>query len=424
MTSNSVTQSQAPASTLQLALWSHEPEQQDGDARQTNAVGLYDLAPRFVFASGERGGEDRRDNAHVESVTRSFAYNGEPYVITLDPARVTRRVRIDADEAGGTAKYKTMRIEALPGEREQVVEEVIRRLATERARLVLVDGDNRRNAKVQMRFSFYEIQKELARVRRTLSITEIKEALLILSKTFLTIEQPADHPGGSATLLQSTAFPVVAMRGGKGVSVRLDDDGEVGGNTETYLEFNPLVAKAIMSLKFQSISYEMLMKIRNPVSWWLYKSLSLHYHNSGDVEPMAIRAGDIITNSGMNRSKRHRDTLRAIKVAVEVLVTQGVLAGYEKESERGTGPEIVDVTYALRPSEQFLEQIRRGKALAEQNARSLRQLAKPEDLDEQGRPRGPIPIDRAVESTLRRDRRNVLKQGGTDAPLIEAVAGR
>lgn len=424
MTSNSVTQSQAPASTLQLALWSHEPEQQDGDARQTNAVGLYDLAPRFVFASGERGGEDRRDNAHVESVTRSFAYNGEPYVITLDPARVMRRVRIDADEAGGTAKYKTMRIEALPGEREQVVEEVIRRLATERARLVLVDGDNRRNAKVQMRFSFYEIQKELARVRRTLSITEIKEALLILSKTFLTIEQPADHPGGSAMLLQSTAFPVVAMRGGKGVSVRLDDDGEVGGNTETYLEFNPLVAKAIMSLKFQSISYEMLMKIRNPVSWWLYKSLSLHYHNSGDVEPMAIRAGDIITNSGMNRSKRHRDTLRAIKVAVEVLVTQGVLAGYEKESERGTGPEIVDVTYALRPSEQFLEQIRRGKALAEQNARSLRQLAKPEDLDEQGRPRGPIPIDRTVESTLRRDRRNVLKQGGTDASLIEATAGR
>ncbi|CAO3411847.1 plasmid replication protein [Azospirillum largimobile] len=421
MTSNSVTQSQVPASTLQLALWSHEPEQQDGDARQTNAVGLYDLAPRFVFASGERGGEDRRDNAHVESVTRSFAYNGEPYVITLDPARVTRRVRADAED-GGPAKYKTMRIEALPGEREQVVEEVIRRLATERARLVLVDGDNRRNAKVQMRFSFYEIQKELARVRRTLSITEIKEALLILSKTFLTIEQPADHPGGSATLLQSTAFPVVAMRGGKGVSVRLDDDGEVGGNTETYLEFNPLVAKAIMSLKFQSISYEMLMKIRNPVSWWLYKSLSLHYHSSSDVEPMVIRAGDIITNSGMNRSKRHRDTLRAIKVAVEVLVTQGVLAGYEKESERGTGPEIVDVTYALRPSEQFLEQIHRGKALAEQNARSLRQLAKPEDLDDQGRPRGPIPIDRASESTLRRDRRTLLKQIETDAPSIEAAA--
>lgn len=420
MTSNSVTQSQV-ASTLQLALWSHEPEQQDGDARQTNAVGLYDLAPRFVYASGERGGEDRRDNAHVESVTRSFAYNGEPYVITLDPARVTRRVRTDAED-GGPAKYKTVRIEALPGEREQVVEEVIRRLATERTRLMLVDGDNRRNAKVQMRFSFYEIQKELARVRRTLSITEIKEALLILSKTFLTIEQPADHPGGTATLLQSTAFPVVAMRGGKGVSVRLDDDGEVGGNTETYLEFNPLVAKAIMSLKFQSISYEMLMKIRNPVSWWLYKSLSLHYHNSGDVEAMAIRAGDIITNSGMNRSKRHRDTLRAIKVAVEVLVTQGVLAGYEKESERGAGPEIVDVTYALRPSEQFLEQIRRGKALAEQNARTLRQLAKPEDLDEQGRPRGPISIDRVSESALRRDRRSLLKRVDIEVPVIDAVA--
>lgn len=421
MANNSVIQSQVPASTLQLALWSHEPEQQDGDARQTNAVGLYDLAPRFVFASGERGGEDRRDNAHVESVTRSFAYNGEPYVITLDPARVTRRVRTDVED-GGPAKYKTVRIEALPGEREQVVEEVIRRLATERTRLMLVDGDNRRNAKVQMRFSFYEIQKELARVRRTLSITEIKEALLILSKTFLTIEQPADHPGGSATLLQSTAFPVVAMRGGKGVSVRLDDDGEVGGNTETYLEFNPLVAKAIMSLKFQSISYEMLMKIRNPVSWWLYKSLSLHYHNSGDVEPMAIRAGDIITNSGMNRSKRHRDTLRAIKVAVEVLVTQGVLAGYEKESERGAGPEIVDVIYALRPSEQFLEQVRRGKALAEQNARTLRQLAQPEDLDDQGRPRGPILIDRVSESALRRDRRNLFKRVEREVPVIDATA--
>lgn len=389
-------------STLQFALWEHEPEQ-DGDARQTNAVGLYDLAPRFVFASGERGGDEKRDNTHVESVTRSFFYNGEPYVITLDPARIKRRVRVDGN-AEGAPKYKVVRVEALPGEREQLVEEVIRRLATERARLVLVDGDNLRNAKVQMRFSFYEIQKELARVRRTLSISEIREALLILSKTFLTIEQPADQAGGNATLLQSTAFPVVAMRGKSG-SVRLDDGDDVSGNTETYLEFNPLVAKAILSLKFQSISYEMLMKIRNPISWWLYKRLSLHYHTTSSVDSVEIRASDIITNSGMNRSKRHRDTLRAIRVAVEALVTQGVLAGYDKEPEYGSGSEIVDVLYAFHPSDAFVEQIRRGKAIAEQNVRSVRRLAKPEDLDEQGRPRRPIILDRVTANAVRRDRK-------------------
>ncbi len=403
MSTNGAVSRQAQVSTLQFVLWEHEPEH-DGDTRQTNAVGLYDLAPRFVFASGERGNDERRDVTHMDSVTRSFVYNGEPYVITLDPARIKRRVRVSPGGDGEGAKYKVMRVEALPGEREQLVEEVIRRLATERARLVLVDGDSPRNAKVQMRFSFYEIQKELARVRRTLSISEIKEALLILSKTFLTIEQPADQAGGNATLLQSTAFPVVAMRG-KGGAVQLDEGDDVNGNTETYLEFNPLVAKAILTLKFQSISYEMLMKIRNPVSWWLYKSLSLHYHHSGGQDPLMIRASDIITNSGMNRSKRHRDTLRAIKVAIEVLVTQGVLADYKKDPERGSGAEIVDVLYALCPSDQFLEQIRRGKAIAEQNARALRRLALPEELDDKGRPRRPMIVDRMDAYTIRRERR-------------------
>jgi hypothetical protein len=120
---------------LQLALF-----EIDEDGKRKNTIDLYDIAPRFVFYTS-----NREAGRYLDAVTREFEHAGKKYVLTLKPARVIRPDGSQVDE--------------FPGEREQIVEEVLRRLAVERGRLELVDHDT-----VLLRFSLNEIRAELERV--------------------------------------------------------------------------------------------------------------------------------------------------------------------------------------------------------------------------------------------------------------------
>src|SRR4051812_16797194 len=126
------------------------------DPRLTHTIALWDVAPRWVF----RHGESLRDGEYLKTIKRTFVYSGKVYSIALKPARIER----DGKE-----------IEQYPGEREQLVEEVIRRIAVLRNRLTYNGQDE-----VGVTFSLYEVRKELERTGHSFSFYEILEALNIL----------------------------------------------------------------------------------------------------------------------------------------------------------------------------------------------------------------------------------------------------
>src|SRR5689334_24191724 len=73
-----------------------------------------------------------------------------------------------------------------PSEREQLVEQVIRRLAMERSRLALVgDGHDR----VLLQFSLHEVRRELRAVNHGLDGNEVREALTILARSRIIISK-------------------------------------------------------------------------------------------------------------------------------------------------------------------------------------------------------------------------------------------
>ncbi len=124
---------------LQLALWEvPEPD-------RTNMVALYDIAPRFCFDTRD-GGEGSR-----KLIEREFTFGAKRYKITLKPTQVRT--------PDGTI------VDRYLGEREQIVEEVIRRIAGNRSRLRLHDG-----VKVRFPFTVSEIRDELSRVRHSYSL--------------------------------------------------------------------------------------------------------------------------------------------------------------------------------------------------------------------------------------------------------------
>jgi len=242
-------------------------------------------------------------------------------------------------------------VERYLGEREQIVEEVIRRLASNRGRLTL-HGEN----KVRFPFTIYEVQSELARVRHTYSKDEIREAITLLNEVRMKIEALDDRKA----LLSAAAFPVMAMR-------RRGDD------SETFVEFNPLVADAIRMLSFQQVSYELLMGIRDPVARWLLKRL--HSQIAGTGEPVQqMTAFDIRRDSGMPEWKKSRDMLRRVSQAVDVLRREGILKVVETE-ERMVGKRKEDVLFTMVASDSFLAQTQVSRCLVEENRADFARLA-------------------------------------------------
>lgn len=401
----------ATPNALQLVLFELE------DRSQSHLIALYDLAPRYVFASrdGGRSAETAPAKGNfVASIKREFTYRGSTFNLTIQPARLTRVVNRDESAAQPDGPTE-IEYEVFPAEREQVVEHVVRRLAMDRSRLSL-GGENR--DKVQMRFTLYEIQRELRAVGHTLSIRDIRESLTILARSRIIIAKPGDgaKKGRGANLLESTAFPVLAIRS------RPDLVGDEGSDEETHLQFNPLVSSAIRNLEFKPVSYQWLMRLKSPVSRWLYNRLSAEYDYSGaeapgdlGVKAMTLSADEIIKNSGMNVWSRRRDTLRAVTSAVEALVEEGILTSAEKLYDK-IGARIEGITYVMLPSAKFLAQVRKAQAVESANVAAMRAIT-----GDDRRPSDFVPVTPAttVETRVRRAKR--LTE--TAASLLRVAGG-
>jgi hypothetical protein len=386
----------APTSAAQLILFELE------DRSQSHLIALYDLAPRFVFVSRdndkEKAAKDKgelvtKDN-FIKSVRREFAFRGRNYRLTVQPARIDRLSTAKKDDRAPGTGPDLVEVEIFPSEREQVVEQVVRRLAMDRSRLSLT-GENR--DKVQMRFSLYEIQRELRADNHTLSIQDIRESLTILARSRIIISTGGSAEPGKKSrgqnLLESTAFPVLAIRS------RPDLVDEDGGVEETYLEFNPLVSAAIRDLEFKPVSYAWLMKLKSPVSRWLYNRLSIEYDTADDeAKPISISADEIIKNSGMNEWSRRRDTLRVVTSAVDALVEEGILDVADKEYTK-VGKRIDAIDYVLTPSQKFLDQVRRGRRVQTTNIDLLKQI-----VGNAMRPDGFVPLKAGEAAEVRNKR--------------------
>lgn len=401
----------APVSAAQLVLFELE------DRSQSHLIALYDLAPRFVFVSRDNDAKDKGElvskDSFIKSVRREFSFRGRNYRLTVQPARIDRNnpARKEEKASSTAAAAEVVEVEIFPSEREQVVEQVVRRLAMDRSRLSLT-GENR--DKVQMRFSLYEIQRELRAVSHTLSIQDIRESLTILARSRIIISTGAPAEPGKKSrgqnILESTAFPVLAIRS------RPDLMEEEGGVEETYLEFNPLVSAAIRDLEFKPISYAWLMKLKSPVSRWLYNRLSIEYDTADDARPMVISADEIIKNSGMNEWSRRRDTLRVVTAAVDALVEEGILDSAEKEFTK-VGKRIDAIDYLLTPSAKFLEQVRRGHRVQKTNVEAIAAVT-----GSTGRPGGFVPLKPGEAADLRLRRARQL-EAGEQPPLPLARQG-
>ena len=298
------------------------------DDKYSNTIDLYDAVPKY-FPTKHMAGR-RESGKYLPILEREFEHRGESYKLKIRPARIQYK---DGQER-----------EYYPSYREEIIEEALRKIASDRLNGVYLDD------RAGVQFTLYALRKELWARGHALNLPDLLEGLKICNLASLSV-QKAD---GTA-IIQAPIFPVLLV-------ASKDDWLQNPKDARCYVQFNPLVTASIDHLTYRQFDYLTYMSYKHRLSRWLHKRLAHNYIQAGLLSPYTIRMSTILRDSGAYQSKRGNNNAREIDNALEELKTKRVLMRFTKETVRGPRNRLVDITYTLQPDMDFINEMKKANA--------------------------------------------------------------
>lgn len=294
------------------------------ESNYSNTIELYDFMPKYVW-----GRVERIQEKFLEPVERDFECRGVRYRVRIVPARVK-------DSDGISRDY-------LPGKREELIEDALRKIATEGQGIFLDD-------EAGVTFTLYQLQQELKRTGHSYSITQLKESLMICVGTLLHLTDENEQ-----AIFASSLFNTI------GLQTREDWEGQ-GEKSKAFVRFNALVTTSIRNRTFRQFNYETSMGYQNIISRQLHKRLSHHYTQASLSQPYSILLTTVIRDFGLKNYEKISHNLRDVETALKEMVQECVLLNYEQSKIMDTKKrnKIVDVRLTLRPHPKFINEVIRA----------------------------------------------------------------
>jgi hypothetical protein len=314
------------------------------EGKYSNSIELYDALPKY-YPSPKKMASLRLDGKFLDTMEREFKHRGRTYKLQIHPARVEQ-------EEGRFIEY-------YPTEREQLVEEALRKIATDSLSGVFLNNN------IGVQFTLNHLMREMSKYGHSITYPALLEALTICNRTNLTVKS-AD---GKA-ILQAPIFPVVLIKNRKEWINKPQD-------AYCYVQFNPLVTESIQNLSYRQFDYVTSMRLPHPLTRWIHKRISHHYIQANLLEPYHIKATTIIRDSGLITDEKFSRVLNTISKCFDSLTHP--LPNTNKETANITpknftillsykaepildGRRTVDMHYILRPSPFFVEEAKRANA--------------------------------------------------------------
>lgn len=280
------------------------------DKKYSNTIEFYDFIPKYFW-----GKVERINGEFLRPLEREFECRGVTYKTIVEPARVN-----------GKDYY--------PGRREETIEAALRKLACEGQGVFLDDYAG-------VVFSLTELRRELKQMGHTFSLTEIKEALLICTKTIIEIRTEDNKE-----VLISGMFESLGMR-------TWEEWKDQGQQTKCFVRFNPLVTTSIKNGTFRRLNYEKYMSYRGVIARQLYKRMSHHYTQASLMNTYEIMLSTIIRDFGLTTYEHLRDNLQKVKQAIEELKEKDTILESKIEKVIDSTGKLVDAKIILRPHVRF-----------------------------------------------------------------------
>ena len=291
-----------------------EPE----NKRYSNTVEIYDFLPKEYLGKAMRVAD-----AYLPRLEREFECHGVKYQMKLDPARIE-------DKDGIVREY-------YPSQREEVVEDCLRKLMVEGNGVFL-------DEQASVRFTLYQLQKELGDNGHSYSYPQIKEALEILTKTNIELSCEADN-----MRLIFSPIETLGIRG-------------EGGETQTFVRLSPLVTNSIKEKKFRLINYKKVMGYRSAIARKLHKRLSHFFVQASLTEKFTPLLSTLIRDFGLTKYQQMSKNLRDFEKAVEELKESNTVLNFYKEEIKQTSPrvKVVDYRLTIQAHPEFISDVKRA----------------------------------------------------------------
>ncbi len=301
--------------------------------KYTNSVELYDLCPKYYYDDFSK---IRENGKYIDIIKREFIYKKSKLTLQITPALLKQK--------DGTSRA------FLPTQREEIIEDVLRKIATDKTRNAFLDD------RLAVRFTLYDLYKELKKVKHTYSYTEIKESLEVLSGCLLEIKGGTTN---SNITFKSAMFETFG---------KVEEEPDNPEKTTYFVRFNSLVSESIKNNSWQLLNYDICMKYKKAISRWLFKRIS-HLFLQATIEmPYTILLTTIIRDSGMKLYSRLKDNQRQIVECLEEMKNIGSIEKYEMERIMLKN-KLIDVKFFIYISQRFQDDIQLGNYIKKPEAK-------------------------------------------------------
>jgi hypothetical protein len=303
------------------------------DRNYSNTLEIYDLAGKFLY--DKQGKYLSSASADETEFTRITSYRNMDLRVSVTAANIERA-------KGG------QRVFVFPGAREEIIEDVLRKLATEQRAEAYeaTTGTNEGSKFVGISFTLYEIYEELKRVGKSYSYSEIREALNIMNRSILSIQSM----DGSIDLA-APFFPIMAIA-------------ERGNTKESrsFVCFHPMVTDAIMTLNFRRYNYAKALEFKRHYTRLTYKRLCHRWIQAAPGKPYTILLSTLIAAMKDPYKNTYQDKA-LFKDVMDDLVAEDVLERYSMSAKKD-GKKIVDWRFELYASNTFAKQVAANNKVA------------------------------------------------------------
>ena len=329
--------------TLELAALPNLFEKIRGSYSTTTE--LYDVLPKYIHDDVEKL---RTAGKFLGSMTRDFVFKKQKMTLTISPALV---------KTNGVEKA------FYPSTREEIIEDVLRKFATDPNRNEFLDD------RLSVRFSLYDLWKELRRIGHTYDYSQIKESLKILVKTNLEIITEDNRVTFSSNMFETLGIVDCNE------NTQFEYDENYSKKVIYFIRFNSLVTKSIKEKTWRILNYEQCMSYKKNISRWLHKRISNMFLNAKIEIPYNILLSTIIRDSGMTEYKQLRDARKQVISCLEEMIKVGSIDRYEIKTifDEKKQNKIKDVKFLLYVSQSFYDDIRLN-FLAKKDAQEIKQI--------------------------------------------------
>jgi len=312
---------------------------------ESRTLDFFDAIPKYPFAV-------TTTIPKPERLEVPFTLRGKKYTAFVAPARIT-------DARTGQERL------VFPGSREELVERALRFIAVQQiARTKLIPDAETGHQAVTVFFTLSMLRRHLEDLGHGFKLSEIKEALDILSDTLIEIRLPDDEPGSKRRRFMKGTI----LSNYTGDFAEGDPTGE---ESRAAMTFHPLATQAILGLAFYPINQLRVGKLKRPLARWLTQRMSHNYRQARknsfvQNEGYHISLKTIVDERGLAREARLWNNVKSVREALTEMTKRRILSEMQPFAEELINapskgrPKIVDAVWTLYPSSEFVDEIIRG----------------------------------------------------------------